>query len=126
MTGASKYVKPCFNMRTIVDELQSAGISWKYYSPPAFHSGYIWNALDYVRHLRYSSLFNKNVERSAQFAPDARTGHLPAVSWLVVGERQSDHPPFSICVGRGLGRSSDKCSYARTRLEEYSDIPHLG
>jgi phospholipase C len=100
LTGQRKYVKPCFNLNTIIDELQAAGISWRYYSPPPFHSGYIWNALDYIRHLRYSSVFSTNVESPQQFITDARTGHLPAVSWVVTKESESDHPPFSICIGQ--------------------------
>jgi phospholipase C len=98
-TGRNYYVKPCFDMRTLVDELNGAGISWKYFSPPPFHSGYIWNALDYVRHDRYSSFWGSNVVPSNQFITDVKQGSLPSVSWLVSGQRQSDHPPSSICIG---------------------------
>lgn len=31
-----------------------------------------------------------------QFASDAQSGRLPAVSWLVTGEA-SEHPPHSVC-----------------------------
>ncbi|HEV3311373.1 MAG TPA: alkaline phosphatase family protein [Chloroflexota bacterium] len=99
LTGAHKNVKPCFNIPTIVDEMQAAHVSWKYFSPPRYRSGYIWNALDAVRHDRYSPLWNQDVVNSTQFVKYVKAGRLPAVSWLVTGEPVSDHPPFSICVG---------------------------
>ena len=98
-TGVHRYVKPCFTIPTIINELQDSGVSWKYFSPPRNHPGYIWNAMDYVRPLRYSSLWGQGVVNSNQFISYVRHGKLPSVSWLVTGERASDHPPFSICVG---------------------------
>jgi phospholipase C len=98
-SGRSYYVKPCFTLRTLADELNAAGVSWKYYSPPPFHSGFIWNALDYVRNDRYSSLWGTKVAPSSDFIRDIRRGALPQVSWLISGQRQSDHPPSSICIG---------------------------
>lgn len=100
LTGRHYYTKPCFNIKTIIDELQAARVSWRYYSPPPFHSGYIWNALDDVRRLRYSSLFTKYVYDTNRFVADARSGNLPSVSWVVTKEVVSDHPPFSICRGQ--------------------------
>lgn len=98
-TGHHYYVKPCFNHRTIVDELQRAGISWKYYAPPRYRSGYLWSALDAIHHIRYSAVWSHDVIRTGNFVKDVRAGSLPAVSWLVTSAPQSDHPPFSICVG---------------------------
>ncbi|HLJ68303.1 MAG TPA: alkaline phosphatase family protein [Chloroflexota bacterium] len=92
---------PCFNFKTLPDELQAAGISWKYYAPPQFAPGYVWSALDAIRHLRYSSLWKTNVPNDRTFVSDVQNGHLPSVSWLVTGNVSSDHPPASICVGEG-------------------------
>ena len=90
---------PCFNFRTLPDLLQAAHISWKYYSPPQFASGYVWNALDAIRHIRYSPLWKSNVAPDQSFINDVRGGTLPHVSWLVTAARNSDHPPAAICVG---------------------------
>jgi phospholipase C len=98
-TGAHHYVFPCFNIRTITDEMDQAGVSWKYYSPPPFHSGYIWNALDAIRHIRYSNIWSTHVTNDQTFIPDALHNRLPAVSWLVTKQLYSEHPPHSVCAG---------------------------
>jgi phospholipase C len=98
-TGRHSFVKPCFNMNTLPDELQSAGVSWKYYAPPAFQSGYIWSSLDAVRHIRYGPLWGTNVKPPDDFLTDVKNGTLPAVSWVTENENVSEHPPYSECVG---------------------------
>jgi len=89
---------PCFDLPTLADRLEAAHISWKYYAPTRGQEGYLWSALDAIKHIRNSSLWTSKVVPDAQFAEDARNGRLPAVSWLVTGET-SEHPPFSTCAG---------------------------
>jgi phospholipase C len=91
--------RPCFNFKTLPDLLQKAHISWKYYAPPPYKSGFVWSTLDAIKHIRYSSLWKSNVPSDKQFIPDVKNGRLPAVSWLVTNAGQSDHPPAAICVG---------------------------
>lgn len=90
---------PCFNFKTLPDVLQQYHVSWKYYAPTVYASGYVWSALDAVKHIRYGPLWHSNVVKYTQFLTDVRTGHLPSVSWLVEPSQVSDHPPSSICVG---------------------------
>jgi len=90
---------PCFDFQTLADNLQNAGISWKYYSPAPFTSGYIWNAVDAINHLRNSALWNTNVPLNTQFVIDAQNGQLPAVSWVVTDGWTSEHPTSGSCVG---------------------------
>jgi len=89
---------PCFDFQTLADEMEAAGVTWKYYAPPRGQPGYIWSALDAIKHIRFSRLWTENVVPDAQFAVDARHGRLPAVSWLVTGNA-SEHPPHSTCRG---------------------------
>jgi phospholipase C len=98
-TGQHYYTKPCFDINTLPDELQKAGISWKYYAPGQFQSGYIWSALNSIRHIRDSSLWQTNVPDTNQFLKDVKDGTLPQVSWLVMNEGESEHPPHSSCAG---------------------------
>lgn len=98
-TDKHYFIKPCFNIPTLVDELNRHHVSWKYYAPGPFHSGYIWSALDSIKHIRYSHYWKEDVPSDTQFIKDVTAGTLPAVSWLVTNEEQSDHPPHSICVG---------------------------
>ena len=96
--GTRTRVYPCFDFTTLADELQNAGLSWKYYAPSKGQSGYIWSALDAIDHIRNSDLWNTNVVTPDQFDLDAQSGNLPAVSWIVTGVG-SEHPPGSSCVG---------------------------
>lgn len=98
-TDKHYFIKPCFNIPTLVDELDKQHVSWKYYAPGPYNSGYIWSALDSIKHIRYSNLWKKDVPSDTQFSRDVKAGKLPSVSWLVTNEQASDHPPHSICVG---------------------------
>jgi phospholipase C len=89
---------PCFDFQTIVDSLQNAGVSWKYYAPGYGQPGYNWSTLDAVKHIRNGSLWSTNVVAETQFVSDAQAGTLPAVSWIVSGPT-SEHPPDSACLG---------------------------
>lgn len=88
---------PCFDFQTLVDLLQGANTSWKYYAPPRGQGGYIWNSLNAISHIRNGPLWASNVMPTDQFATDAKNGALPAVCWLVTNV--SEHPPESSCAG---------------------------
>jgi phospholipase C len=90
---------PCFDFRTLADLLEAEGLSWKYYAPGQDQSGYIWSALDAIKHIRLTELWTQHVVPTADFVQDAQNGNLPALSWLVVGSGRSEHPPASVCVG---------------------------
>jgi phospholipase C len=90
---------PCFDFETLADSLQKAGVTWKYYAPGQGQPGYIWSALDAIKHIRDSSLWPDHVVSDTQFVKDAQSGQLPSVSWLVTTADQSEHPPASTCAG---------------------------
>jgi len=90
---------PCFDFPTLSDSLQNAGLSWTYYAPGYGQAGYEWSALDAINHIRNTSLWTQHVVPTSQFVTDALAGNLPAVSWLVTDDVDSDHPPSSACVG---------------------------
>jgi len=92
-----KDVPPCFNARTLADEAQARGISWRYYAAPRGYIGYIWSTLDSIRHIRYSGLWPTHVLPEFQFISDVRAGHLAAITWLTPDIVVSDHPPVSEC-----------------------------
>lgn len=102
ITGQHYWIKPCFDMRTLPDLLDRAGVSWKYYAPSQYQSGYIWSALNSIKHIRNGSLWQTNVVDTGQFVQDVRAGTLPQVSWLVMNEGVSEHPPHSSCAGENF------------------------
>jgi phospholipase C len=89
---------PCFDFQTLADSLENANISWKYYAPPQGTQGYQFSTYDAINHIRNSPLWEQDVVPDTQFAVDAASGNLPAVSWLVTGPN-SEHPPNSTCQG---------------------------
>jgi hypothetical protein len=48
-------------------DLQDAGLAWKYYTPEAGQSGYIWSVLKAFHHIRFSDLSQRNVRRVSSF-----------------------------------------------------------
>ncbi len=101
-------VFPCFDPTTIVDRMQNAPtpITWKYYGPREGKSGYIWNTLDAIKHIRYAAdgvtdgpLWISNDVDDSEFETDAANGNLPEVSYLLTSGDESEHPISSICVG---------------------------
>ncbi|GAC1633723.1 MAG: hypothetical protein NVS4B2_19760 [Chloroflexota bacterium] len=98
-TGRHYLEKPCFDIRTMADTMQQHHVSWKYYAPGAYNSGYIWSAFDSIRHIRFSNLWRTNVPSDTSFIRDVNAGRLPSVSWLVTNEELSEHPPYSMCAG---------------------------
>jgi phospholipase C len=91
-SGKRTQQSPCFDFKTLPDTLENAGISWTYY---ADDGGY----LSLINHIRNSPLWKQNIASSAQFATDAQTGHLRAVSWVLPSSDLSEHPGYSICAG---------------------------
>jgi phospholipase C len=96
--GFLRSAAPCFDVKTLPDELDAAGVSWKYYAPPDGDVGYIWSALDAISHIRFGPDW-KNVVPVDQFAADAAAGNLPAVSWLIAPYEYSEQAPNSVRAG---------------------------
>jgi phospholipase C len=90
---------PCFDFETLGDELTSAGVSWLYYAPVFNTLGYNFNTYDTINHVRNTSMWTKYDVPTSQFLTDVAAGTLPAVSWLIAGGVDSEHPPNSMCEG---------------------------
>jgi phospholipase C len=93
---STKY--PCFDMPTLGDRLEAAGISWRSYAPGPGQPGYMFSTYDAIDHIRNTPLWAQHVVSDTQFATDALNGNLPAVSWVVTGNG-SEHPNASSCFG---------------------------
>jgi phospholipase C len=107
---------PCFDYRTLADELNDAGASWRYYAPALFSSGSIWSAFDAIEHIRLSKQWSTNViSPETNILTDVPAGTLAAVTWVVPQGIDSDHagqgggqalgPQWVASVVNGIGRS---------------------
>ena len=87
---------PCFDFTSLVDSLDAAQLSWTYYTP----TGSSYDPLEAINHIRNNPAeWNAHVKTDTQFVSDATNGKLPAVSWLVTSDNNSEHPPNSVCNG---------------------------
>lgn len=92
-SGKRSQQSPCFDFPILGDELNAAGISWKYYIEGGT------GALAVIRQVRNSPMWTQNQGTTALFLHESRPGQLPAVSWVIARYEQSEHPPNSICAG---------------------------
>jgi phospholipase C len=88
--GTIQGKEACFNFRTLADELDANGHSWRYYAPPSGEGGYVWSTFNAIRHIRYGPDW-KYVVPTEQFMSDASRGSLPTVSWIATPEDISEH-----------------------------------
>jgi len=80
---------PCFEHPTLVDFLDVAGITWRYYTPSA---GSIWTAPNAIRHLRFGPDWAKDVVlQPTQVFSDIAAQRLAAVTWVIPAGQESDH-----------------------------------
>jgi phospholipase C len=89
--------RTCFNIKVLPDELEKAGVSWKYYGLPDQ-----WmNGLQAIEHVRFGPMWKK-VQDPDQILTDLKDGDLPAVSWLIPPEGSANEHPGSgtnVCDG---------------------------
>jgi phospholipase C len=82
---------------TLRDLLDAKSVSWKYYSPAVKNGvGGYWNAFDAIASVRYGPEWGTNVTDSSPWEKaiftDIQYHRLPAVSWLIPDDVNSDHP----------------------------------
>ena len=99
-TGENQKMFPCFEHQTLADLLDSAGISWKYYSGGA---GGIWTAPNAIQHICQPNMpsggqctgsdwVNNVVLSPPQVLKDISDCKLAGVTWSIPSGINSDHP----------------------------------
>jgi phospholipase C len=105
----------CLDNETLGDELDSAGISWRYYTSSLDSDGNLWNAYQAIKHIRYGPDWTKNVVwPQTRFLKDIKNGKLPAVSWVTPTCKNSDHsgcrgshgPDWVASIVNAVGKSA--------------------
>ncbi len=90
---------PCYDHPTLTDLLNTAGISWKYYTPDP---GSLWTAPNAIKHMCVpnapsggvctgSDWVNNVVMPESQVLTDIAKGQLAAVTWVIPNSHDSDH-----------------------------------
>ncbi len=85
-------VFPCFDYQTVADLLDTAGISWRYYTPQATNVGGDSTAFEAIKHIFYGSDWTtKVIYPQTQILKDIPAGQLAAVTWVIPDFNHSDH-----------------------------------
>jgi phospholipase C len=93
-----KEVFPCFKIPSVPDILP-AGVDWKFYGSNFLLLPEVWSMFNAIDGIRNGPGW-KNVVKESQWDADITAGKLPAVSWLVNQDFNSEHPQVgSICQG---------------------------
>jgi phospholipase C len=98
ITGAN--IRVCFDSLTLGDELDTAKLSWGYYTAGVFGNGNLWNAYQAIKHIRYGPDWKADVIRpQARFFKDVKAGQLRTVSWITPTCVNSDHAGCESAAG---------------------------
>jgi phospholipase C len=95
--GVSKrYQSVCFNYKTLGDELDHAGLPWRFYASaygsPSSGDGGVWSSYQAVRHIYYGPDWKKDViSPNWKFITDVRAGKLASFTWVTPVCSDSDH-----------------------------------
>jgi phospholipase C len=115
----SQHQPSSFNFPEITERLSRHGVSWNYYvtsetqilpttgevipTPATVTHGpdqfSLLNPLPAFPEVANNPAARHHLVDTSQFYTDARTGRLPAVSWVVPSMPLSEHPPYSVSVG---------------------------
>ncbi len=95
--------RPCFNYRTLGDELDDAGLPWRFYTSKYNRPiGGFWSAYQAVRHIYRGPDWKKDViTPQKRFLTDVAAGKLAAFTWVTPLCQDSDHT----ACGGGFGPS---------------------
>jgi phospholipase C len=89
----------CFSFATLADEMQQAGVSWKYYAPQKGQGGYVWNILNAFSQDRNDPTVWAHDVPTSDFFTDLSNNALPAFSWMTPPIGKSEHNGDSVCQG---------------------------
>lgn len=111
VTNSASSAQFSVSWRTIPEELEAKGISWKAYNPasPAYRPG---SGIDMAVSDNILLYFSQYREPSSalyrraflpvypdDFERDVASGELPAVSWIIPAVGQDEHPPAAPAIG---------------------------
>jgi phospholipase C len=96
----------CFDYTTLGDELDKAGLSWRFYAArygnDAGGNGGTWSAYQAVKHIFYGRDWKRDVvSPNWKFIEDVRRGYLANFTWITPECAESDH----LECGGGYGPS---------------------
>jgi phospholipase C len=107
----SASIYPCFEHATLIDLLDQAHVSWRYYAP---NTGSIWTGPNAIRHLREGADWSNVIVPQTGVLTDIANHQLAQVSWVMPSGQASDHalstdgtgPAWVASIVNAIGSSS--------------------
>jgi len=98
--------RPCFNYKTLGDEFDAAGLTWRFYTSkydtPSSGNGSLWSAYQAIAHIYRGPDWKTNiVTPQKRFLTDVTGGKLANFTWITPICANSDH----MACGGGYGPS---------------------
>ena len=91
---------PCFDYRTVADELDAKSLPWRYYAPTVGTSGAVWSAYDAIKHIRSGADWTSDViSPETKILTDPGSGVLADVTWVAPSIANSDHAGSGSAAG---------------------------
>jgi phospholipase C len=85
-------IQACYDYTTLADELDSAGLTWRFYTSTLTGDGGYWSAFQAVKHIRDGPDWSQDViTPQTQFFQDVKGGNLANVTWITPTCENSDH-----------------------------------
>jgi phospholipase C len=95
ITAARQYgpfESPCFDYRTLADELDDRALTWRFYTNTIDGDGGEWSGFQAIKHIRYGPDWARDViTPQTQFFSDVAAGNLANVTWITPVCINSDH-----------------------------------
>jgi phospholipase C len=85
-------IQMCWDDTTLGDEMDTAGLSWGFYTSTYYGDGGIWSAYQNINHIYNGPDWAKDViTPQTNFFSDVANGKLRALSWITPTCENSDH-----------------------------------
>jgi phospholipase C len=85
-------IQMCWDNQTLGDEMDTAGLSWAFYTSTYYGDGGIWSAYQNINHIYNGPDWSKDViTPQTSFFSDVSNGKLRALSWITPTCENSDH-----------------------------------
>jgi phospholipase C len=97
--GYGPTIPACMDNPTLGDELDGAGLSWRYYAGALNTTGGLWSGYGAIRHIRFGPDWKNVKSPPGRFLVDIKNGTLSNVTWITPTWHNSDHASTQSATG---------------------------
>jgi phospholipase C len=102
LTQQRKYgptIPACLDNKTLGDELDTAGLTWRFYAGGLKTTGGLWSGYSAIKHIRFGPDWQNVISPPGTFLTDVKAGALSNVTWITPTWHNSDHASTQSATG---------------------------